>query len=387
MGFNKQNHDILVIGYGSVTFGDVKPGRLCFWNLKNPHHPMMTYECQHSVTSLDFSSEFPHFLACGFYNGGVAIYDIRDPSGKPTMESVHPGKHSEAVWNCKWVSKDKSTNANEQVVSISSDGTVMQWSIKKGLTPRVLMELPRISNKAHFNGGAVEGLSREASGLCFDFPINDGTQYYAGTEDGLLHLCSVSYNEQTLENYYGHTAAVYRVKCSPFLPHVFLSCSADWTCLLWNGKEQGDKKWTMRFQSGFDYVTAIDWSPHNSCVFASVCRDGFVHIWDIKNSPVDPILSHHFPNKQLCSVTWAPDAPVVIVGALDGTSDCFHVANVEVSKEETAKWSAADQAMRLDEAMKASSDDSAKKGGKNSADGGRSGSSDGADGASSSGAA
>jgi WD40 repeat protein len=131
-----------------------------------------------------------------------------------------------------------------------------------------LMELPQISNKAHFNGGAVEGLSREASGLCFDFPIHDGTQYYAGTEDGLLHLCSVSYNEQTLENYYGHTAAVYRVKCSPFLPHVFLSCSADWTCLLWNGKEQGDKKWTMRFQSGFDYVTAIDWSPHNSCVFA-----------------------------------------------------------------------------------------------------------------------
>jgi hypothetical protein len=44
----------------------------------------------------------------------------------------------------------------------------------------------------------MEGISRDASGLCFDFPINDGTQYFTGTEEGLIHKCSVSYNEQTL---------------------------------------------------------------------------------------------------------------------------------------------------------------------------------------------
>jgi hypothetical protein len=76
----------------------------------------------------------------------------------------------------------------------------------------------------------MEGVSREASGMCFDFPPNDGTQYYAGTEDGLIHKCSVSYNAQTLENYYGHTGPVYKVRCSPFAPDVFLSCSAGNAC-------------------------------------------------------------------------------------------------------------------------------------------------------------
>ena len=30
-----------------------------------------------SVTSLEFSAELPHVLAAGFYDGSVALYDIR----------------------------------------------------------------------------------------------------------------------------------------------------------------------------------------------------------------------------------------------------------------------------------------------------------------------
>ena len=71
--------------------------------------------------------------------------------------------------------------------------------MKKGLVPHELMQLKRIPNKAQFitqQTGQMEGISRQATGLCFDFPINDGTQYFAGTEDGIIHKCSVSYNEQ-----------------------------------------------------------------------------------------------------------------------------------------------------------------------------------------------
>ena len=67
-------------------------------------------------------------------------------------------------------------------------------------------------------------ISRQASGLSFDFPPGDGATYFAGTEDGLIHKCSVSYNEQYLETYHGHTGPVYRIRCSPFSDRLFLSC-------------------------------------------------------------------------------------------------------------------------------------------------------------------
>ena len=81
----------------------------------------------------------------------------------------------------------------------------------------------------------MEGLSRESSGMCFDSVIS-GPQYFVGTEDGLVQKCSTSYNRQTLDNYYGHTGPVYKVRCSPIHPDAFLSCSSDWVINLWNQK-------------------------------------------------------------------------------------------------------------------------------------------------------
>jgi hypothetical protein len=65
---------------------------------------------------------------------------------------------------------------------------------KQGCTHAPLMLLKRV--------GATEGvISRQASGLTLDFPLGDSTHYLVGTEDGLIHKCSVSYSEQYLETY------------------------------------------------------------------------------------------------------------------------------------------------------------------------------------------
>ena len=85
--------------------------------------------------------------------------------------------------------------------------------------------------------GKGEGIiSRLGSGLCFDFANSTGDTalYYVGTEDGVVHKCSCSYNEQYLQNYHGHTGPVYKLRCHPLNPDVFISCSADWTIKLWN---------------------------------------------------------------------------------------------------------------------------------------------------------
>lgn len=62
------------------------------------------------------------------------------------MESGHTsGKHSDPVWNIKWV--DRGGERGENIVSVSTDGRITQWSIKKGLEHVDLMKLKRITNK------------------------------------------------------------------------------------------------------------------------------------------------------------------------------------------------------------------------------------------------
>ena len=58
--------------------------------------------------------------------------------------------------------------------------------------------------------------------------------YLAGTEEGHIHRCSCSYNEQYLDSYFGHQGPVYSIKWSPFSTEIFLSCSGDWSIRLWH---------------------------------------------------------------------------------------------------------------------------------------------------------
>ena len=55
------------------------------------------------------------------------------------------------------------------------------------------------------------------------------SRYITGTEEGYIHKCSCSYNEQYLDTFEGHGGPVYDIKWSPFCKDLFLSCSADWS--------------------------------------------------------------------------------------------------------------------------------------------------------------
>lgn len=52
-------------------------------------------------------------------------------------------------------------------------------------------------------------ISNSAAGLCFDFHPSDPSTYVTGTEDGSIHRCSVSYNEQYLDTYAHHEVNYY----------------------------------------------------------------------------------------------------------------------------------------------------------------------------------
>jgi dynein intermediate chain 1 len=71
-------------------------------------------------------------------------------------------------------------------------------------------------------------------GTCFDFNKQQDYLFLVGTEEGKVHKCSKSYNNQFLDTYDAHHMAVYAVRWNTFHPKIFISCSADWTVKVWD---------------------------------------------------------------------------------------------------------------------------------------------------------
>lgn len=136
-------------------------------------------------------------------------------------------------------------------------------------------------------------------GLSIDFPRGgNGINYYAATEDCCVYKCQTSYPDQSMMNYYGHQGPIYRVRCNPYWHNIdcpiFLTCSYDWTVRVWNAKEPHAKLVCLQI-SGItlqDQVNDIQWSPITSTNFASVSDDGRIEIWDIKEDPLNPLVTH-----------------------------------------------------------------------------------------------
>jgi WD40 repeat protein len=46
---------------------------------------------------------------------------------------MEDNKHLDIVWEIDWARKSQKAGCSEQLISISSDGKVNEWNIKKGL--------------------------------------------------------------------------------------------------------------------------------------------------------------------------------------------------------------------------------------------------------------
>jgi len=146
---NSKNPDLVAAGYGEFDIGvkhdnKLQPGYLCFWTLKNPNYPEKVIKTDHSITCCQFSKKDPHIIAVGDSHGNIAIYNVRGTDTKPVAESKDlDGKHTDIIWELQWVEKK---DKGEFLISISGDGRIIEWSMKKGLEFTELKVLKRETN-------------------------------------------------------------------------------------------------------------------------------------------------------------------------------------------------------------------------------------------------
>ncbi|KFO85448.1 WD repeat-containing protein 78, partial [Buceros rhinoceros silvestris] len=324
MAWSKVNPDLLAVGYGAFDFKEQKKGLACCWSLKNPRWPERIFPCEHGVTALDFSTSSPKLLAVGMYDGSVAIFDVRSRNTAAFLDSRDSSNnHTGPVWQLRWVEQDRGTSADgrkERLVCLSADGRV------NALDCTDLMKIKRTeSEKKNLPGEAL--LSREAAGMCFDFHPKDTNIYLAGTEEGLIHRCSCLCNEHFLETYRGHTGPVYKVAWNPFSTDMFLSCSADWSIILWH---QDSQMPILTFHSATAFVHDIMWSPKSAFVFAAV-NESSTEIWDLSASTLNPTISRFAsPRVTFTSVLFAKNTDCLLVGDSKGEVSVFELQNLAV---------------------------------------------------------
>lgn len=328
MTWNKKNPDLLAVGYGQLDFRDQKSGLVCCWSLKNPTWPDRIFHCESGVTALDFSACNANQLAVGMYDGTIGIYNVQAAEQTPIIDSSDcANMHTCPVWQLRWIDHESGLageDKGEILISVSADGRICKWVHYKCLECVDLMTLktPNMATNRQQWNPAISPLS---PGLCFDFHSNDSNIYLAGTEDGYIHKCSYSYNEEFLETYKAHKGPVYKVTWSPFCPDVFLSCSSDWTIQLWR---QDLQRPVLCFTSGQKAVFDIMWSPHCATVFGAV-GEGKVEIWDLRISSLDPtIVSVTCPGVNPTALLFTSETDCVLVGDSEGKVTVYKLKNL-----------------------------------------------------------
>jgi hypothetical protein len=87
MDWNVVNPDLLAVSYGEPNHdasytSERKEGLLLFWTLKNPKFPERTIRTKSRLTACQFSKRSPNLIATGDYDGGVTIFDLRQPGNE-----------------------------------------------------------------------------------------------------------------------------------------------------------------------------------------------------------------------------------------------------------------------------------------------------------------
>lgn len=74
-------------------------GMLLLYSMKNPSFPEYIFSSESGIMCLDMHVDHPYLVVVGYYDGNVAIYNLKKPHSQPSFRSSpKSGKHTDPVW-------------------------------------------------------------------------------------------------------------------------------------------------------------------------------------------------------------------------------------------------------------------------------------------------
>lgn len=91
--------DRSVIFFVQDEFTKQSRGMLLFYSLKNSTYPEYIFHTTSGVMCLDIHKQLSYLVAVGFYDGSVAVYNLKEDRPQPVYKSTaKSGKHTDPVW-------------------------------------------------------------------------------------------------------------------------------------------------------------------------------------------------------------------------------------------------------------------------------------------------
>ncbi|KAL1132176.1 hypothetical protein AAG570_010133 [Ranatra chinensis] len=323
---NPANDCLLAVSYGAYRYKDkdTLAGVICLWNTKNLYKPERLYNFTSGVTHVEFSSHHPHIIGASFSKGYVSIMDV---SGKDPKVICHNKGTTifalQPVWQIRWfVSED-----GEQIpVSCSNNGRITLFRKDSSFEATNLLCVPR-------REGVLKGtrllkkkclnevpLPKRPAVLCLAPHPSDPDIYLAGTDDGVVHKCSVNYLHEHLDAFAAHNGPVYNIEFHPVCENILLTCGADFRVRIW---AYNVDKPLLELACGKYAIEHAAWSPANPLVIVSVGAY-MIDIWDIRRKLTLPVSRFKTRlNSRLTRVCFSNSGHNIFVGDVMGNVQVF----------------------------------------------------------------
>ncbi|XP_037077443.1 LOW QUALITY PROTEIN: cytoplasmic dynein 1 intermediate chain-like [Pollicipes pollicipes] len=305
LDWSPQFPELLAASYNNNEAAPHDPDGVCLvWNTKfKKTTPEYVFHCQSALTSVTFARFHPNLLLGGTYSGQIVLWDNRVQRRTPVQRSpLSTAGHTHPVYCMRVVGTQNAHN----LISISTDGKLCSWSLDMLSQPQEKLELQ-----------FKQGRPVPVTGLTF--PQGEVNNFVMGSEDGNLYTgCRHGSRAGVQDVYQGHFGPVTGVSAhaapGPLdFAHLFVSSSIDWSIKLWSAKEPRP---LYSFEDNSDYVYDVAWSPLHPALFAAADGAGRLDIWHLNTDTEVPAASALVDGgaAALNRVSWTPSGLQLVAG-------------------------------------------------------------------------
>ncbi|KAG6334603.1 hypothetical protein ID866_4479 [Astraeus odoratus] len=316
-------------------------GIVAVWNLHLLERPEFVFHSQSDVLSVTCSPFHSNLVFGGTYSGQILLWDTRSKHLPVLKTPLSAAGHTHPVYAMRMVGTQNAHNL------ITSSEDIGAWSVTS--MTLLVQETLELIHAGHNKTG-------EVAITTLDFPDNETTTFWVGTEEGNVYQANrydragakAGLNQYDI--YKGHAGPVTGLHFHPLVGPVdfsdlFLTTSVDWTVKLWRAKSLAKPSTAAHsippvysFDEADDYVYDVKWHTAHPALFGTADGSGRFDLWNLNTDTEVPAVSTTVASgRAINKLQWdRKDGRRVALGCSDGKLYIYDIGDMSIPRE--SEW-------------------------------------------------
>ena len=223
LDWSYKHQELLLASYSKADDFNLNQsnGLINLWSLALRKTPEFTFTCQTEITAAILHKFDPKLIIGATYTGQILIWDTRGKS-LPKQKTPPGGKFHSHPIHCLGITG--TTNANN-IISVSSDGTLCTWSMSNLSKPTKQLNLKAKKKKeTDIYSSSTSNLSNvksteEIGAICMATQDNEINNIFIGSDDSDIYQIYVHQGNDTMDNvvetYRKHNGPIHSLDLHP----------------------------------------------------------------------------------------------------------------------------------------------------------------------------